>query len=432
MRALLLGFLLAALGLTAQAQEPATKVNIQIDIGKPGDRAVPIALPRPTGGSAQSQEIWEVVKRDLELSGWFDVIDPNAYLEPAGAGLRPGEFDFADWRPTGAAVLAKTSAVSSDKLRSEVWVYGVAAGDKLGAKAFSAAPESARSIGHRVANEIVFLVTGQQGFFDTKFTFAGNFSGNKEIYTVDADGAGRRQITRNGSINLKPRWNKAGNAIAFTGYQNGNPDLYVADLAKGAIRRVSSRSGINSGGAFSPLGNLLALTLSVGGDAEIFTIDPVTGREIGRLTKNPGIDVSPAWSPDGAQVAFVSERSGGPQIYVMNADGSGARRVTFQGNHNVDPAWSPLGDRLAFVGRDKGFDVFTVRLDGSGMERITQGAGDNEDPSWSPDGQYLAFSSTRTGAAHIWIASADGRHQVQATTGGGGYTNPHWSSHLSW
>ncbi|MFZ5477749.1 MAG: Tol-Pal system beta propeller repeat protein TolB [Myxococcota bacterium] len=432
MRAAVLAALLAVIGLTAHAQEPPARTNVLIDIGKPGDRAVPIALPKPTGGSPQSQEVWDVVKRDLELSGWFDVIDPNAYLEPAGAGLRPGEFDFADWRPTGAAVLAKTSAANSDKLRSEVWIYGVADGQKLGAKAFSGSPESPRAVGHRIANEIVKAVTGHDGFFDTKFAFVGNFSGNKEIYTVDVDGHGRRQITRDGSIHLKPRWNKAGNAIAFTGYQNGNPDLYVADLVKGAIRRVSSRSGINTGGAFSPLGNLLALTLSVAGDAEIFTIDPVAGREIARLTKNPGIDVSPSFSPDGSQIAFVSERSGGPQIYVMNADGSGARRVTFQGNHNVDPSWSPAGDRIAFVGRDKGFDVFTVRLDGTGMERITQGAGDNEDPSWSPDGEYVAFSSTRTGSAHIWIASADGRHQIQATTGAGGYTNPHWSNHLSW
>lgn len=409
------------------------RVTVALEIGTVGDRAIPIALPSPRGSSGQAAEYYTVLKRDLELSGWFRVIDAAATLEPKTAGLRPGEFDFADWRPLGAAVLAKTGATTTDgKLRTEVWVYGVAGGEQLGAKAFSADPAQTRRLAHRAADLIIELVTGQKSFFDTKFAFVGTFSGNKEIYTADADGQGRRQVTKNGSINLKPRWNRNGSALAFTSYTNGNPDLYVSDFAAGAIRRVSSRSGINTGGAFSPLGDMLALTLSVGGDSEIFTIDPIAGREIARLTRSPGIDVSPAWSPDGAQVAFVSERSGGPQIYAMNADGSGARRVTFSGAHNTDPAWSPLGDRIAFVGRDGGFNVFTVGADGSGMDRITQGQGDNEDPCWSPDGDYLAFSSTREGGSHIWIASADGRHQVKATTGKGGYTNPHWSGHLGW
>lgn len=427
---LALGLLLAFQG---HAQEAPGRANVLVEIGKPGDRAVPIAIPLPKGTSAQSKELWETVRRDLELSGYFRILKPEAYLEPATAGIRPGEFDFADWRPVGASVLAKTSATETDgKLRVEVWVYDVAGGSKLGARAWSAGTTQTRTLAHRIADEIIFLVTGERSFLDTKFTFAGNFTGNKEIYTVDADGQGQRQITKNKSINLKPEWNATGTAIAYTSYAAGNPDLYVADLAKGAIRRVSNRAGVNIGGSFSPLGDILALTLSPGGDSEIFTIDPYAGRELARLTKSPGIDVSPSWSPDGSQIAFVSERSGSPQIYVMGADGSNPHRVTFAGAQNTDPAWSPKGDRIAFVSREGHFDVFTVRTDGTGMERVTQGQGDNEDPSWSPDGNYVAFSSTREGGAHIWIASADGRHQVKVTSGKGGYTNPHWSRHLDW
>lgn len=428
--ALALAPLLLSGCLEAAAQE--ARPTIGIVIGEPGERAVPIAIPLPKGDA--NDEFWKTVRRDLELSGWFKVLDANASVEPAGAGIRPGEFDFADWRPTSAAVLAKTNLATIDgKLRTEVWIYGVAAGEKLGAKAFSGPSTSVRTLAHRVADYIIQTTTGQRSFFDTRFAFVGNFTGNKEIYWVDADGNGRTQLTRNGSINLKPKWNATGTAIAYTSYAAGNPDLYVADLKSKQIRRVSARSGINTGGAFSPLGDILALTLSVGGDSEIFTIDPYAGKEIARLTSSPGIDVSPSWSPDGSRVAFVSERSGGPQIYVMNADGSGAKRVTFSGSQNTDPSWSPAGDRIAFVGRDGGrFDVFTVRPDGTGMERITQGDGDNEDPSWSPDGQYLAFSSNRDGGAHIWIASADGRFQTKVTSGAGGYTNPNWSTHLSW
>ncbi len=420
--------------LDAVAETPP-RSSVMIDIQRPGERSIPIAIPLSTGSGGPTDEFWGIVRHDLELSGWFRVLDPNASLERPGAGIRLGEFDFADWRPSGAAVLAKTSLTgTADKIRTEVWVYDVAAGGKMAEpKAFSAPPASLRTLAHRVADYIIQAVTNERSFFDTKFAFVCSQSGNKEIYVVDADGHGKRAITRNGSINLKPKWSATGSAIAYTSYVAGNPDLYVADLNEGEIRRVSSRSGINIGGAFSPMGDLLALTLSPGGDSEIFTIDRHAGREIARLTQSPGIDVSPSWSPDASQLAFVSERSGGPQIYAMNADGSNPHRVTFSGSQNTDPAWSPAGDRIAFVSRDAGhFDIFTVGTDGKGMTRITQGAGDNEDPSWSPDGQYLAFSSTRDGAAHIWISSADGRFQMRVTTGAGGYTNPNWSTHLSW
>ncbi len=425
-------FVVAALVVgPARADDPAP--HVIVNVGRAGDHAVPIALPYPKGGASQAQDFWGVVKRDLELTGYFTVLDPNVSLEPGDAGVEPGQFDFASWRPSGAALLAKTVTVADGaNLDTQVWIYDVSGGTKIDAKSFAAPSTSTRALAHRVADAIFFAATGKKGFFDTRFAFAGKFGDNKEIYLCDADGYGRRSITKNGSINLNPRWSPSGAAIAYTGYAAGNPDLYVADLGKGQIRRIASKAGINTGGAFAPGGGILALTQTVGSDSEIFTIDAATGAALSRLTASPGIDVSPSWSPDGSQIAFVSERSGGPQIYVMNKDGSGAHRVSFQGSNNTSPSWSPAGDRIAFVGRDGNFDIFTVKTDGSSVIRVTQGAGDNEDPSWSPEGDYIAFSSTRSGAAHIWIASSDGNFQTQITTGGGGYTNPNWSPHLSW
>lgn len=399
----------------------------------PGEATYMLALPRPIGGSAAEQEYYDVLKRDLELTGYFTIIDPNAFIESNTAGLRPGSFQFEDWEVPGAEILVKTGLQDTGEgLRAEAWVYYVPGKTKEGAKAFSGPRSSVRMLAHKSANLVIESLFEHQGPFNTRFAFSGNFSGNKEIYVVDFDGHGRRKVTRNGSINIQPSWDSSGTRIAYTGYAGGNPDAYVADLAKGRITRVSARPGINSGPAFSPKGDLLALTMSPGGDPDIYTVDPVTGRQVSRVTRSAGIDVSPTWSPDGAQVAFVSERSGGAQIYVANADGSNARRVTFQGAHNTDPAWSPDGKHIAFVSREGVFDVFVVRLEDNKITRITQGMGDNEDPTWSPDGHYLAFSSTRTGAPHIWMSTLNGAHQVQLTQGKGGYTNPDWSPSLSW
>jgi len=403
-------------------------------VGAPGKNRLPLALPQPTGDTDYGDEFYQTVRRDLELSGWFEVIDPAAYIEPKETGLRPGEFQFSDWETCGAAVLGKTGLKhkDSDRLRAEVWVYDVGGARKIGAKAFTADTESVRSLAHRIANEIILRVTGQAGPFNTRFAVSGSFTGNKEIYLVDFDGHGLTRITKNGSINIQPSWSSSGKKVSFTSYAQGNPDLYVADLTQGRINRLSARNGINTGASWNPRADVIALTLSPRGDPDIYTIDSNTGKRLSRLTRTNGIDVSPVFSPDGSKIAFVSERSGGAQIYVMNSDGSNAKRVTFQGGHNTDPVWSPDGESLAFVARDKVFDIFTVKPDGSNLTRITQGERDNEDPSWSPDGHYIGFSSTRTGSSHIWMSTKDGTHQVQLTQGSGGYTNPAWSPTLTW
>ncbi|MCB9743303.1 MAG: Tol-Pal system beta propeller repeat protein TolB [Alphaproteobacteria bacterium] len=420
----------------AQDGPPKLTLNdVVIDISRPGGQDLPIALPKPVGGAGDAELIWEIVRRDLEASGYFKVIDPAAFIEPSGAGLQPGQFQYEDWEIPGAVVLAKTKVEPVDtSLRAEVWVYDVPGRRKLGAKAFTTEVGQARRVGHRIADEIIYQVTGEPGIFATRFAAISSRTGNKEVVIFDTDGHGVTPITANGAINLQPAWSPDGGKIAYTSYAAGNPDTYIADLAKGRITRVSNRVGVNTGAAFHPKGTPLALTLTSGaaGDTDIFTIDPVTGAKIARLTNAPGIDVGPSWSPDGTQIAFASERSGGLQIYVMGVDGSGARRVSFQGNHNADPSWSPRGDRIAFVGRDGNFDVFTVGTDGKGMLRITQGEGDNEDPTWSPDGRYLAFTSTRSGGRHVWMSTADGRHQTQVTQGSGVYSNPAWSPRTSW
>ncbi len=421
----------------APAQAPAEDAEtrtIVVDLFRHGASKTPLAVPLPEGASDQAREFHAILMRDLELCGWFDLIDPKAFVEPAEAGLRPGSFRFEDWEVPGASGLAKTSLGASDAggVRAEVWVYDVPGRRKIGARAYSAGRENVRTLAHKVANEIILQITGQPGPFNTRFAVSAQLGGNKEIAVIDFDGHGLVPVTKNGSINLQPAWDPSGRRIAFTSYMGGNPDLYVADLGAGRITRVSARPGINTGASWHPGGGLLALTLSPGGDSDIYTVDAASGKEVARITRSLGIDVSPAFSPDGGRIAFVSERSGGAQIYVAGADGSAPRRVTFQGSYNTDPAWSPDGKTLAFVGRDGNFDVFTVEVDTGRTTRLTQGAGDNEDPSWSPDGRFVAFSSTRAGGSHIWMSTANGAHQVQLTSGKGGYTSPAWSPALAW
>ena len=90
------------------------------------------------------------------------------------------------------------------------------------------------------------------------------------------------------------------------------------------------------------------------------------GRDPERLTYGAYDNVSPAWSPNGREIAFTSGRAGTPQIYIMNSDGTDVRRITFEGSYNASPNWSPRGDRIVFVSQVRGlFKIATVNPDGS-------------------------------------------------------------------
>jgi TolB protein len=394
---------------------------------------VAIAQPTTPAGDpdALATMLRSTIEKDLDMTGYFELVPVAAHLDHAG--VEPGEFRFEDWKTIRVAALAKLrlwpagdAHCSAGGACLDVYVYDVLGGEKLAGKRFSAPVRDATAMAHQAASAILMALVGEPGFFGSTLVAVSERSGNKEIWLVDVTGEHARPVTQNGTLNLCPAWSPDHRSIAWTSYRRGNPDLYVKDLVSGAVRMLSARSGLEISPSFSPDGKVVALARSDNGDTDIWLIDATTGKDIRRLTTGGGIDVSPHFSPDGSQIVFASERSGGSQIYVIPTAGGEARRVTTMSGFFTDPVFSPDGRSVAFVSRSRTFDVLTSRLDGSGLTRITQDQGDNEDPSWSADGHYLVFTSTRGGSRRIWLATANGRHQV-AVTASGGWSQPVWT-----
>lgn len=161
--------------------------------------------------------------------------------------------------------------------------------------------------------------------------------------------------------------------------------------------------------------------------SEIFTVRS-DGRGITRLTNNDAADTDPAWSPDGARIAFTSERDGGRAVYVMKADGSDVKALTPVTGNSFHPTWSPDGSRIAFVSvRDGNTDVYVRNTDGTGEVRLTSDPAPDKDPAWSPDGAKIAFSSERDGNAEIYVMNADGSGVTRLTTNTTPDGHPAWS-----
>ena len=397
-------------------------------IGSPAFQPLPIAVAGfgAEGDSRAGLETTEVVRGDLALSGLFDVLDPKGFLADPAEGFAPSSIRFARWSDIGAEglVRARVRRDGPDQV-AELHVYEVRAGRELLSTTVRA--PQARALGHRVADAIVKVYTGERGAFSTQIAAIRKAKGIFELVLFDADGRNPRVLLSERSILLAPAWRPDGREILLTSYRAGRPELWAFRLADREFRRVGQVPNA-MGGVYSPDGTRIAFAATEGGNSEVWVMK-VDGTGARRLTNDPALDLSPSWSPDGRRLAFVSDRAGSPQIYLMNADGSGVRRLTFQGNYNQTPQWSPRGDLLAFTARDerKVFDLFVVAIDSGRIDRITQDQGrTNEDPTWAPNGRLLAFRSDRSGAAQLVVADPKGERQTAVAGGAGDLSAPAW------
>ena len=110
----------------------------------------------------------------------------------------------------------------------------------------------------------------------------------------------------------------------------------------------------------------------------------------------------------GGKIAFVSNRDGNPEIYLMNADGTDVERLTDNPGFDGAPAWSPDGTKIVFASsRDGNSDIYIMDADGSNEVRLTTHEADDGGPSWSPDGSMIAFESDRSGSPQVWRTNVE-------------------------
>ena len=400
----------------ARAQAGGDEDLPAVQLSGAGVALLKLAVPRVEGDGDGAAA--ELLSKDMDITGLFQILDPASF--PAQLQSEGLNFSSALWTQVGAQAVIKMK-VAGGALDGRVYV--VARGDTaVLSKSYRAA--DARDAVHEFANDVVKAFTGQPGVFGSRIAVAMTGRGPHEIAVVDMDGGRTSVVTKMGSDSLLPAFSPAGAEIAFTSYLRNNPDLWIVSAGGGRARRVSKEPGLNTGAAWSRSG-ALALTMSYEGNSEIYRIDPSDGRIEARLTNNPAIDSSPCFSPDGSQIAFVSNRQGSPQIFVMSANGGGAKRVTFQGKYNQTPRWSPRADKpqIAFTGRDERgvFDLFLLDMRTGKVDRLTQGHGSNLDPTWSPDGRLLAYVSTRGG---LFVQNPETHHEVQVWKGAA--SSPSW------
>ena len=382
------------------------------------------------GDPQVARDIPEIVSRDLDLSGYFEVLNPNSFIEAPGKCTAPDATAFSDWTVIGAEGLVRGEIVAEPSgIRVKMYLLDVQRQKVVLGKEYVGDYSQVSKIAHRWANEVMKFFTGESGVFGTQIAYSSRVGRFKELFVMDMDGSNVRQLTNEKALALSAAWDPSGSRLLYTSYRNRQPDLFEVDVFSRATRQVTKNSALEVSPKYRKDGRSILASVSQGGDSDIVLLDN-GGRLVQKLTRSNGvIDVSPSYSPDESQIIFTSNRAGNPQIYVMGADGGGAHRVSFvNSNYCTDPRWSPKGDKIVFVCRaDAGFNLFIANPDGSSPMQLTS-SGDNEDPDWSPDGRYLVFATTfwSRGTFHLALMRADGSGMKELTKSRGGDFEPSW------
>lgn len=410
-----------------------------INISDPFLNKIPVAVPefkQMSDSPKQAQlarRAADLLSAGLDFTGYFNLIDRDAYLENLQEkGIVASALNFGNWTDIGADLLVTGGLWQTNgTVRMEMRLFDTFRGEMLFGKRYGGSPDNLRQMIHRFCDEMVYRLTGKRGLFASRVVFISKKDDKSRIYTCAFDGHGPKQILQSDDILLFPSWSPDGRAIAYTSYARGDPEIVIRELESGATRRIGYK-GVNITPVWVPdSGGKLAATLSTSGDEEIYLLTP-SGKIDKRITESWGIDVSPSFSPDGKQMAFVSKRAGSPQIYVKNMVSGDIRRLTFEGSYNTEPDWSPAGDKIVYSSMKGGqADICVIGVDGEGREQLTRDKGSNESPAWSPDGSLIVFSSTRTGTAKLYVMTASGTDQRQLLDMPGEQLLPDWSPTLT-
>jgi Tol biopolymer transport system component len=266
----------------------------------------------------------------------------------------------------------------------------------------------------------------------TRIAWVSTRDGNREIYVMNVDGSGAARLTTSAEQDSDPSWHPGGDLLAWTtapaaAPAAGEPELSrlaIADLAAGTREVLDPSSTVSYGyPAWSPDGARLAFSSSLGSATRNIFIAPPDLSQRRQVTAFTALTLRPSWSPDGARIAFDSDN----EIWVANADGTVPYRLTFHAGVDINAQWSPDGRRILFQSNRAGnFDLYVMDADGSSVRRLTSDLADDIDAVWSPDGARILFASRRDGDLELHVMDADGGNVRQLTVNGADDFDPSW------
>lgn len=367
-------------------------------------------------------QVRDIIKNDLGITGNFSFIDAphdkNAteeLLKQKGAeGISRIEFSF-----------------SPEKVSATIEHKNLANGQSA-KKSIVEFRRELRRFAHLLSQSIFENYIGPEDLFLLQIAAIKRNKNETQVVLMDFDGHNEQQLTKGIWGKATPYFAPDGKSILYSIISKEGQGIVEQVIGATTVRFRMKKDGLNLDPRILPNNSGMLATLSFNKNPNIYYASR-DGTIISPLTESTGVNLSPTISSDGKFMAFVSTRSGTPQIYEQSFDPNGkktdAKRITFQGRYNQTPHYSPNGEFIVFTGRDEKrvFDIFLYRRKDGTLSRITQNNGRrNQEPFVTPSNNFVIFVSERpenSNRSDIYLASLNGQHQYRLTRTGG-YLSP--------
>lgn len=419
---LAVAFLLAG---PARAQE----TSLSVDIQGPGQAKMNLAMARPFAGGGQlspAEKLQDLINKDLHFLPFLQVV-PASNIPGQVGGATADQIDFKPFGLAKVDVLVTSNWTPGSNLGNvELRAFEVFSQKVIVGKAFDGVTDAQLpDIADRFCMELMAKLTGQGGFFNSQIAFVRpHGTKSSDIYVVRPMGRGLTRVTTYNDLGMamSPDWSFDGKRLAFT--LIGSRSHYLGVWSGGGKPKVYTLPSTTVVSPhFLPSGQIAA-SIIMHGKQDIYLLS-ASGQPERVLADSRGICVSPAFDSSGQVMAYVSDETGSPNIYVRSG-GGGARRITTSG-YNTNPSVSPDGKLVAFTKQLGGaHKVFVYDLTSGQTTQVTSGGGSDENPSFSPDSYFIAFSSSRSGQRKIYVTTRHGSPPVQVPTGDGAAIMPAW------
>ncbi len=214
--------------------------------------------------------------------------------------------------------------------------------------------------------------------------------------------------------------------------QVGRKEIYLMDYDGLNARRLTAHRSTSMSPAWSRDGAWIAYTSFLGGTPALYLAEVASGRKSPLITQGR-LNISPTFSPDGSRVAFARSLDGNIEIFTADRSGAGLRQLTSSAAIDTNPAWSPTGNEIAFTSSRAGSpQIYVMDPEGTNLRRISYDGDYNDNAAWSPDGTKIAYSSRRNGRFQIAVTDVITLETRVITSGSASSEDPTYSPDGRW